>query len=178
MVRRRVGAREQGGDRMDNEITALTAIFTEFYYWLTVVLMFLIHIGFCMYEVGASRQKNMMHTLMKNTMLIPLVTITFYFFGVVAAGFVLWGYPALPFYDVVITPWGQLIGAVTMFFVLGFIPAYVVSAILKSAGVLRIPKEIELVGLDITEYHGRYLDEAEIAKAELEEVESPTENKG
>jgi ammonia channel protein AmtB len=66
---------------MDNDIGALTIIFTEFYYWLTVALMFLIHIGFCMYEVGASRNKNMMHTLMKNTMLIPLVTITFFFFG-------------------------------------------------------------------------------------------------
>lgn len=60
---------------------SLLVIFTEFYYWVTVPLMFLIHVGFCMYEVGASRQKNMMHTLMKNTMLIPLVTITFFFFG-------------------------------------------------------------------------------------------------
>ena len=59
----------------------LTVIFTEFYYWVTVVFMFLIHVGFCMYEVGASRRKNHLHTLMKNTMAIPLVTITFYFFG-------------------------------------------------------------------------------------------------
>jgi len=66
---------------MDSDIGALTIIFTEFYYWLTVALMFFIHVGFCMYEVGASRRKNMMHTLMKNTMLIPLVTITFFFFG-------------------------------------------------------------------------------------------------
>lgn len=66
---------------MDNELTSLVIIFTEFYYWLTVVIMFLIHVGFCMYEVGASRYKNHMHTLMKNTMLIPLVTITFFFFG-------------------------------------------------------------------------------------------------
>ncbi len=66
---------------MDTQIGALTVIFTEFYYWLTVALMFFIHIGFCMYEVGASRTKNHMHTLMKNTMLIPLVTITFFFFG-------------------------------------------------------------------------------------------------
>jgi ammonium transporter, Amt family len=66
---------------MDSDIGALTIIFTEFYYWLTVVLMFFIHIGFCMYEVGASRTKNMMHTLMKNTMVIPLVTVTFFFFG-------------------------------------------------------------------------------------------------
>ena len=66
---------------VDNELTALGIIFTEFYYWLTVVLMFFIHVGFCMYEVGVSRHKNHMHTLMKNTMLIPLVTITFFFFG-------------------------------------------------------------------------------------------------
>ncbi len=66
---------------MGNELSSLVVIFTEFYYWLTVVLMFLIHIGFCMYEVGASRYRNHMHTLMKNTMLIPLVTVTFFFFG-------------------------------------------------------------------------------------------------
>ena len=66
---------------MDTDIGALTVIFTEFYYWVTIPLMFLIHIGFCMYEVGASRNRNKMHTLLKNTMLIPLVTITFFFFG-------------------------------------------------------------------------------------------------
>ena len=66
---------------MDNELSALTVIFTEFYYWVCIVLMFLIHVGFCLYEVGVSRRKNMMHTLMKNAMLIPLVTVTFYFFG-------------------------------------------------------------------------------------------------
>jgi hypothetical protein len=30
---------------MDNELTALGIIFTEFYYWVTVVFMFLIHVG-------------------------------------------------------------------------------------------------------------------------------------
>ena len=74
---------------MDNELTALTTIFTEFYYWMTVVLMFLIHVGFCMYEVGASRYKHHQHTLMKNTLLIPLVTVTWFFFG-------WWIYWALP----------------------------------------------------------------------------------
>ena len=65
---------------MDNELTSLITIFTEFYYWVTVVFMFLIHVGFCVYEVGASRYKNHTHTLMKNTMVIPLVTVTFFFF--------------------------------------------------------------------------------------------------
>ncbi len=66
---------------MENEFTALTVIFTEFYYWVCIVLMFLIHVGFCLYEVGVSRKKNMMHTLMKNAMVIPLITVTFFFFG-------------------------------------------------------------------------------------------------
>ena len=66
---------------MENELSALSVIFTEFYYWVTVVLMFLIHVGFCMYEVGVSRHRNHLHTLMKNTMLIPLVTVTWFFFG-------------------------------------------------------------------------------------------------
>ena len=66
---------------MSDQLGALTTIFTETYYWITVVFMFLIHVGFCMYEVGASRTKNMMHTLMKNTMVIPLVTVTFFYFG-------------------------------------------------------------------------------------------------
>ena len=64
---------------METEISALTTIFTEFYYWVTVVLMFLIHVGFCVYEVGVSRRKNHLHTLMKNTILIPIVTISFFF---------------------------------------------------------------------------------------------------
>lgn len=78
---------------MDTDIGALTTVFTEFYYWITIPLMFLIHVGFCMYEVGASRRKNMMHTLMKNTMLIPLVTITFFFFG----WWIYWAFPNGPF---------------------------------------------------------------------------------
>ncbi|MCY4394780.1 MAG: ammonium transporter [Rhodospirillaceae bacterium] len=66
---------------MEGNLNAITTVFTEFYYWATIPLMFFIHIGFCMYEVGASRRRNHMHTLMKNTMLIPLVTIPFFFFG-------------------------------------------------------------------------------------------------
>ena len=66
---------------MEGNLNALTTVFTEFYYWVTIVMMFLIHIGFCLYEVGVSRRRNHLSTLMKNTMAIPLVTITFYFFG-------------------------------------------------------------------------------------------------
>jgi ammonia channel protein AmtB len=74
---------------MDQEFTALNVLFTEFYYWVTVVIMFLIHVGFCVYEVGASRRKNHLHTLMKNTMVIPVVSVTFFLFG-------WWIYSAFP----------------------------------------------------------------------------------
>ena len=66
---------------MDNELSALSIIFTEFYYWVTVVLMFLIHVGFCLYEVAVAREKNKINTLMKNSMLIPVITVAFFFFG-------------------------------------------------------------------------------------------------
>jgi ammonium transporter, Amt family len=66
---------------MEGNLNALTTIFTEFYYWVTIVFMFLIHVGFCTYEVGVSRRRNHAKTLMKNVMAIPLVTVTFYFFG-------------------------------------------------------------------------------------------------
>jgi len=77
---------------MGTQLDALTTVFTEFYYWVTVVFMFLIHVGFCMYEVGASRRRNHLHTLMKNTMVIPLVTVTFFFFG----WWIYWAFPNGP----------------------------------------------------------------------------------
>jgi ammonia channel protein AmtB len=69
-----------------------------------------------------------------------------------------------------ITPWGQFIGAWIMFGVLGFVPAWIVAGILKSMGLLRIPARVELAGLDLSEYHDRYLDEAEVYAAEIEEA--------
>ena len=75
---------------MDGNLNALTTIFTEFYYWVTVVFMFLIHVGFCMYEVGASHRRNHLHTLIKNIMIIPLVTVTFFFFG----WWIYWTFPS------------------------------------------------------------------------------------
>ncbi len=78
---------------MGNNLDAITTIFTEFYFWVTIPIMFLIHVGFCMYEVGASRRRNHMHTLMKNVMIIPLVTITFFFIG----WWIYWALPNGPF---------------------------------------------------------------------------------
>ena len=46
---------------MNTDIGALTIIFSEFYYWITIPLMFLINVGFCMYEVGTAPTKTMLH---------------------------------------------------------------------------------------------------------------------
>jgi Amt family ammonium transporter len=52
----------------------------QFYFW-TVVVMWLIHVGFMTYEAGTVRRKNVMATAMKNILTIAVVTPTFYYFG-------------------------------------------------------------------------------------------------
>ena len=66
---------------MSDLTDSLNVLFTEFYYWVTVVMMFLIHVGFATYEVGVARRKNLQHILVKNIMVIPIVTVTFFLFG-------------------------------------------------------------------------------------------------
>ncbi len=73
------------------------------------------------------------------------------FFGVCIAGFMLWGYPSSPNPEYAdITPWGQFAGANIMFWVLGSVPAFLVAKLLAKLSILRIPTEIEVVGLDIS----------------------------
>ncbi|MEQ8665696.1 MAG: ammonium transporter [Rhodospirillales bacterium] len=91
-------------------------------------------------------------------------------FGVVIAGFMLWGYPSSMYLESTISPWGQFVGAWIMFGLLGFLPAWIVAGILKKMNLLRIPPEVELAGLDLADYHGRYLDEAQVVEAEIQEA--------
>src|SRR6188474_3575720 len=56
-------------------------ILTEQFYFFTVVIMWLIHVGFMSYEAGAARRKNIMSTAIKNILTIAVVTPTFYYFG-------------------------------------------------------------------------------------------------
>ena len=81
----------------------------------------------------------------------------------IICGFMLWGYPALPPNEageiIRITPWGQLGGAIIMFFVLGFIPTFIVAKILNAMGMLRIPKEVELAWLDYVENQASAADQ-------------------
>ena len=73
------------------------------------------------------------------------------FIGLIICGFVLWGAPSSPMPDYAsINPLGQFIGAIIMFFVLGFAPAWVVAKILDGMSLLRVPKEVELLGLDFS----------------------------
>ena len=95
------------------------------------------------------------------------------FIGLVIAGFMLWGHPATNgFYDppTLIPPWGQLAGAVIMFGVLGFIPAYVVSKIMNGMGLLRVPPAVELVGLDISVELAEEMDAIEVSEADIAEA--------
>jgi len=69
--------------------------------------------------------------------------------GVMSAGIFLGGYPALSDSSAHISFVGQLVGAVVMF-LLGFVPGYVISLILKVMGLLRVSEAAEIAGLDPT----------------------------
>ena len=89
--------------------------------------------------------------------------------GLIISGFVLWGVPSSPFEGyAVINPIGQLLGALIMFGLLGFLPAYLVTRVQSSLGILRIPETIELKGLDFVENQSRELAEKHLVTIEKE----------
>jgi ammonia channel protein AmtB len=79
----------------------------------------------------------------------------------------LWGYPSSPNTDyAMINPLGNFIGAIIMFGVLGFLPGFVIASILKKFGMLRVPPEIEIMGLDMGAHAASVDAEKEIIEAE------------
>ena len=64
-------------------------MFAETYYYLTIPLMIIIHAGFLAYEMGASRQKNVLASGVKNILAFAFMVPTFYYFG----WWVYWGFP-------------------------------------------------------------------------------------
>jgi ammonia channel protein AmtB len=67
--------------QIEDQLSLDSAILAEQFYFYTVVVMWLIHVGFMAYEGGASRRKNVMSTAMKNILTIAVVTPSFYYFG-------------------------------------------------------------------------------------------------
>jgi ammonia channel protein AmtB len=64
-----------------------------------------------------------------------------------------------------INPLGMIIGAVIMFGVLGFLPGWILAKILHSAGRLRIPRDVELAGLDYNLLEQARKDERAVASS-------------
>lgn len=64
-----------------DSLTLDSAILGEQFYFIMVVLLWLVHVGFMAYEAGVVRRKNVLATAMKNILTIAVVTPTFYYFG-------------------------------------------------------------------------------------------------
>ena len=64
-----------------------------------------------------------------------------------------------------INPLGQFLGAIIMFFVLGLIPGYIIAKILNGMGKLRIPREVEIAGLDYEMMESAKEDEKAVSSA-------------
>ena len=82
--------------KLTAEVAALKAangtgntVAAETYYYLTIPLMILIHVGFLGYEMGASRMKNVLASGIKNILAFAFMIPTFFFFG----WFIYWAFP-------------------------------------------------------------------------------------
>lgn len=70
---------------MNEEVTTaletINSVNNEFFYWVSIALMMLIHAGFLFYEGGASRVKNVLAAAMKNLLTLAIVIPSFFFVG-------------------------------------------------------------------------------------------------
>jgi len=66
---------------VEDAIASMTAVNNEFFYWMSIALMMLIHAGFLAYEIGASRSKNVLATAMKNLLAFATIVASFFFVG-------------------------------------------------------------------------------------------------
>ena len=81
------------------------------------------------------------------------------FFGIIAVGLFATGYPT-GINNVASSFGGQMMGLMT-FLPLGFFGGYIPALILKKAGLLRVPPEVEMEGLDIAEFQRDFFPEFE-----------------
>jgi Amt family ammonium transporter len=90
------------------------------------------------------------------------------FLGVFIAGFILWTYPASPVADFAhINPFGQLVGGVFGFGLLGFLPGYLISWFLQYLGVLQQPALSQLAGEGLMESIERFGGQRKAIEREL-----------
>jgi ammonia channel protein AmtB len=129
-----------------------SAILTETFYFWTVVIMWLIHVGFMAYEAGASRRKNIMSTAMKNILTIAVVTPTFYYFGWYIYGCFQEGWPksghaspdVLPGFCGATAPWAAQMGpnlqdhASAVFFLAFLLFSWTTASIMSGALIERV----------------------------------------
>ena len=89
--------------------------------------------------------------------------------GVVLNGYPSSGYSVGAMWDgstyASINPLGQFLGAIIMFGVLGMLPGYVIAKVLHGMGKLRIPREVEIAGLDYNMMEASKDDEKSVASA-------------
>ena len=64
-----------------------------------------------------------------------------------------------------INPVGMFVGALIMFFVLGMLPGWIIAKILHGMGKLRIPREVEIAGLDYEMMESAKEDEKAVSSA-------------
>lgn len=88
-----------------------TRINLEIYYFWTVAIMILIHVGFMMYEMGASRVKHTLASGTKNILAFAFIIPTFYMFG----WWIYWAFqdgliPISNDFTVAAIPWGDNMG--------------------------------------------------------------------
>jgi len=94
----------------------------EVYYYVTIPLMVLIHVGFLAYEMGASRTKNVLASGIKNILAFAFLVPAFYFFG----WWVYWAFPTgieftpgpfgisgSEYANAAALPWGEVMGPST-----------------------------------------------------------------
>ena len=63
------------------KVNVTNTVFAETFYYVSIPLMILIHVGFLGYEMGTSRMKNVLTSGVKNILTFAFVIPTFYFLG-------------------------------------------------------------------------------------------------
>jgi ammonium transporter, Amt family len=140
-------------EELEQRVTLDSQVLTEQFYYYTVVVMWLIHVGFMAYEAGVARRKNIMSTAMKNILTIAVVTPSFYYFGWYIYGCFEEGWPksghdspelGLPGFCGLTAPWSSGLGpnlqdhASLVFFLAFLLFSWTTASIMSGALIERV----------------------------------------